>query len=218
MNTTLSVGVRAGLILAAIFIANHLIEFLAPAGNRTLNLVRGAGAVLLMLGLFGAVGSAAWARTRSMASAVLAGLSCAAVGMTAGLGFAFVFNLVFATHVAARLHDAFAASGMSDAHAFVVRNAVESISEMLVRLPVAAVVLSFGGAILNALTSTRPRGIVVLFAWLTPLLFVAGAAAIWHANSLERSARPPFVMAGVLAAGLALCSAHPVWSSLGRRS
>ncbi len=217
MNTVLSVGVRAGLMLAAVFIANHLIEFLAPAGNRTVNLVRGAGAVLLMLGLFGAAGSAAWGRTRSMASAVLAGLCCAAVGMIAGLGFAFAFNLVFEAHVVARLHDAFAASGMS-AHAFVVRNSLEAISEMVVRLPIAALVLSVAGAILNALLSTRTRGVVLASASLTPLLFVAGAAALWHADSLERSARPPFVMAGVLAAGLALCGAHPVWWSLSRRS
>ena len=39
-------------------------------------------------------------------------------------------------------------------------------------------------------------------------------ASLWYADSLERAARPPFVMAGVLTAGIALCGAHPLWSSL----
>jgi hypothetical protein len=34
---------------------------------------------------------------------------------------------------------------------------------------------------------------------------------------LDRAARPPFVMAGVLTAGIVLCGAHPIWSSLASR-
>ena len=43
-----------------------------------------------------------------------------------------------------------------------------------------------------------------------------GAAALVHADSLERAARPPFVMTGVALAGLAPCGAHPIWSALRR--
>ena len=47
-------------------------------------------------------------------------------------------------------------------------------------------------------------------------MLVTGVAALSYANSLERAARPPFVMAGVLLAGIAVSFAHPIWSALRR--
>jgi hypothetical protein len=213
----LTAGARTGLILGAIFIANHAIESFAPVGNRTVQLARGAGAVLLMLALFGAAGSAAWERTRSVMLAVLAGLWCASIAIVVALTFALTLNLTFEMHTASRLYVPFIASGMNDAGAFVVRNSLQAASEMLVRMPIAALVLSFIGSLSNAWITARPRSLVVLAAWFTPFVFVAGAIFLWYANSLERAARPPFVMAGVLTAGMALCGAHPIWSTLFRR-
>ena len=40
---------------------------------------------------------------------------------------------------------------MSDPGAFVVRNSLEAASEILVRVPIAALVLSFLGSVSNAL-------------------------------------------------------------------
>jgi ABC-type uncharacterized transport system permease subunit len=99
----------------------------------------------------------------------------------------------------------------------VVRNSLEAASEILVRMPIAALVLAFSGRLSNAWIMKLPRSLAVLAAWFTPCIFVAGAAALWYADSLDRAARPPFVMAGVLTAGIALCCAHPIWSSLSRR-
>jgi hypothetical protein len=218
VRQALIAGAQTGMMLGVVLIASHSVEWFAPFGSgRAVQVVRGAGSTLLMLGLLGAAGSAAWQRTRSVRLAVLAGLWCGLLGVLIMLSFALTLNLAFEAHVAAWLHEAFVASGMSDPGAFVVRNSLEAASEILVRVPVAASVLSFGGGLAGAWVTTWPRRLAALAAWLTPLTFAAGAASLWYADTLERAARPPFVVAGVLTAGIALCSAHPIWSSLSRR-
>lgn len=213
----LAAGAHTGVILGVILIANHAIEWFAPIETRVVQLVRGAGSVLLMLGLLGAAGSAAWLRTRSTMLAVIAGLWCGLLGVVILLSFALALNLAFEAHAESWLQEPFVASGMGDAGAFVVRNSLEAASEILVRIPIAALVLAFSGGVSSAWMIKWPRKLAVLAAWFTPLLFVAGAAALWYANSLDRAARPPFVMAGVLTAGIALCGAYPIWSSLSCR-
>lgn len=213
----LTAGAQTGLILGMVFIASHAIEWFAPFGSsRAVQLARGAGSVLLMLGLLGVAGSAAWQRTRSIRLAVVAGLWCGVLGVLILLTFALTLNLAFEAHAIAWLHQAFLASGMNDPGAFVVRNSLESASEILVRLPIAALVLSFSGSIARAWIMTWPRFLTVLAACLTPFILAAGAASLWYADSLERAGRPPFVMAGILTASIALCGAHPIWSSLSR--
>ncbi len=213
----LSAGAQTGVILGVVLIASHAMEWFAPFENRTAQLVRGAGSVLLMLGLLAAAGSAAWQRTRSSMLAVIAGLWCGSVALLILLSFALTLNLAFEAHAISWLHEPFVESGMRDSGAFVVRNSLEAAAEILVRMPIAALLLSFGGSFSNAWITARPRSLAVVAAWFTPFLFVAGAAGLWYADSLERAARPPFVMAGVLTAGIALCGAHPIWSSLFRR-
>jgi hypothetical protein len=217
VREALAAGAQTGLLLGVVLIASHLVEWFALDQTRAVQLVRGAGSVLLMLGLLGAAGSAAWQRTRSTMLAVIAGLWCGSLAVVILLSFALTLNLAFAAHAASWLHQPFVASGMGDAGAFVVRNSLEAASEILVRMPVAALALAFIGGVLNAWMTKWPRRLTVLAAWFTPFFFVAGAAALWHANSLDRAARPPFVMTGVLTAGIALCAAHPIWSSLARR-
>ncbi len=210
----LAAGAQTGVIVGVVLIASHTVEWFALDQTRVAQLVRGAGSTLLMLGLLGAAGSAAWQRTRSTTLAVIAGLWCGSLAVVIVLSFALTLNLVFEAHAAEWLHEAFVASGMSDAGAFVVRNSLEAASEILVRIPIAALVLAFGGGLSNAWMMKWPRRLNLMAAWFTPFFFVAGAAALWYADSLERATRPPFVMAGILAAGLALCGAHPIWSSL----
>jgi hypothetical protein len=216
-NVALTAGARTGLILGAVLIASHAIEWLAPVENKVVQVARGAGSVLLMLGLLGASGSAAWQRTRSFRWAVIAGLWCGSVAGLMLLSFAFTLNLAFEAHAESWLHQAFLASGMTDPGAFVVRNSLESASEILLRLPLAALALALTGSLANAWIMRR-RSLALIAAWFAPFIFVAGAAALWYADSLNREARPPFVLAGVLAAGVAVCLAHPIWSSLARTS
>jgi len=214
IREALAAGAPAGVVLGLVLISSHTIEWFGLDRNTSVQFARGAGSTLLMLGLLGSAGSAAWERTRSIGLGVIAGLWCALLGTIMLLGFAFTLNLAFETHAVAWLHDAFVASGMSDPGAFVVRNALESASEVLVRLPVAGVVLSFLGSISNAWIMPRPRSFSLFAACFVPFVFVVGVFSLWYAGSLDRAARPPFIMAGVIAAGIAVCGAHPVWSSL----
>lgn len=68
---------RTGVLMGAISIPLHAIDYFAPARNHSIDLALGAGSRLLILALFGAVGSAAWSRTRSRLWPVIAGLWCA---------------------------------------------------------------------------------------------------------------------------------------------
>ena len=213
----LAAGAQTGVILGVVLITSHTIEWFALDETSAVQLVRGAGSVLLMLGLLGVAGSAAWQRTRSIMLAVIAGLWCGSLAVVIFLSFALTLNLAFEAHAASWLREPFVLSGMADAGAFVVRNSLEAASEILVRVPIAALVLAFSGGVSNAWMMKWPRMLAVLAAWSTPFFFAAGAAALWYADSLDRAARPPFVMAGVLTAGIALCGAHPIWSSLSSR-
>jgi hypothetical protein len=212
VNLSLRDGAQLGLLLGAVHIANHVIESYVP--NRPFVLI--ISPVFLMLALFGATGSMAWQRTRSLGLSVIAGVWCAITGILITICTVFSVSLAFEGHAELQMHEAFAASGMDDPGAFLVRNMLEATSEGLVRMPIFAVFLSFIGAITNAWISGASRRTALVAACLTPFIFVVGAAALVHADSLERAARPPFVMTGVALAGLALCGAHPIWSALRR--
>ena len=205
------VGAQIGLVLSAVEIANHLVEAFVP--SRPFVLV--ISPVLLTLALLGTAGAAAWERTRSLALAVIGGVCCAIVATLITLCFAISFNLLFAARVNWQLREAFAASGMIDPGGFRVRNILEASSEILVRMPLFAICLAFAGAVIHAWMSGQSRRMLVVAAgFLAPLLFAAGAYALWHANAIERVSRPPFVISGILLTGIALCAAYPIWSVL----
>jgi len=205
------VGAQIGLIVGAVGIANHLIEAFVPARPFILII----SPVLVTLALLSMAGAVAWERTRSLVLAVIGGVCCAIVATLITLCFAISFNLLFSARVDRQLRDAFAASGMVDQAAFRIRNILESSSEILLRMPLLAICLAVTGAVIHAWMSRESRRAPVLAAGiLTPIVFAVGAAALWHANSVERAARPPFVLSGVVLTGVALCAAYPVWSAL----
>jgi hypothetical protein len=208
--TAAMVGAQIGLVVGAVQIANHLIEAFVP--TRPFVLV--ISPVLLTFALLGTAGAAAWERTGSLVPAVISGVCCAIVAALITLCFAISFNLLFALCVDWQLREAFAASGMIDRAGFRVRNILEASSEILVRMPLLAICLAFAGAIIQAWMSRESRRALVLAArFLAPFVFALGAAALWHANAIERSARPPLVLSGVLLTGIALCAAYPIWSA-----
>ena len=202
------VGAQVGLGVAAVGIANHLIEAFVPARPFVLIITP----VLLTVALLGMAGAAAWERTGSLVQAVIGGVCCAIIATLIILCFASSFNLLFAARVDWQLREAFAASGMIDRAGFRVRNILEASSEILVRMPLLAICLAFAGAAIHAWMSRESRRTLVLAArLLAPFVFTLGAAALWHANTIDRAARPPFVLSGILLTGLALCAAYPIW-------
>jgi hypothetical protein len=208
--TAAMVGAQFGLVVGAVLIANHLIEAFVP--TRAFVLI--ISPVLLMLALLGMTGAVAWERTGSLVLAVIGGVCCVIVATLVTVCFAISFNLLFAARVDWQLREAFAASGMLDRAGFRMRNILEASSEFLVRMPLLAICLAFAGAVIHAWMSRQPRRPLVLAArFLAPIVFALGAAALWHANGIERAARPPFVLSGVLLSGVALCAAYPIWST-----
>jgi len=215
----ISFGARVGLMVGLVLVASHVFEFFTPFQSRTEQLVRGAGSVLLVLGLLGMAGSATWQRSRSWRYGLLAGLWCGLTGLVIFLGFALTANLLFGAHVLARLHDAFMASGMSDSGAFLVRNSLEASSELLLQMPIASLLMSLAGSLFSAWIALHSRRLATLIAWAALAVFVSGAVTLWYADSLPRDSRPPFVLTGAMAASLALCSLYPAWSRvLGRNA
>ena len=209
-TTAAMVGAQIGLIVGAVLIANHLIEAFVPTRPFVLII----SPVLLTLALLGVAGAAAWDQTRSLVLAVIGGVCCAIVATLIALCFAISFNLLFAARVDWQLREAFAASGMIDRAGFRVRNILEASSEILIRMPLLAFCLALAGAVIQAWMSRESRRALVLAArFLAPFVFALGAAALWHANAIERAARPPFVVSGVLLSGVALCAAYPIWSA-----
>jgi len=203
------IGGVIGLLAGAILAANHAIELFVL--DRPFALV--IMPVLLVFALLGAAGSAAWKRTHSLAQGLISGLACAVITTLVLLIVGFALNLAFEVRAEIPLRDAFAKSGMSTPGAYLVRNSLETASEALVRMPVLALLLSLFGALASAVLSKRSRSVVLACTWTAPIFLVAGTALLWHANSLDRSARPPFIVLGVLLASGSLAALHPVWAA-----
>lgn len=212
----LGVGASLGYALGLVHIAHHLVEFLSPFTGPMASFALGAGHVLLALALFAVAGTAAWERTRSVGLAVAAAVWSAMVSVLILVAFAFALQLAFESQAQAGLQEPFRASGMKDAGAFLVKNSLEAASEGFVRFPVLAFFMALAGALASAWMSCRARGYALVAAWLAPLMFAAGALSLWHANSLERSLRPPFVMLGLLSTGISLAVMPATWSALRR--
>lgn len=207
--TAATVGAQIGLLVGAAAIANHLIEVFVTARPFVLII----SPVLLTLALLGTAGAAAWERTGSLLLAVIGGVCCAIVATLITLCFAISFNLLFAARLDWQLREAFATSGMIDRAGFRVRNILEASSEILIRMPLLAICLAFAGAVIHAWMRRESRRSLRLGArFLAPIVFAVGAAALWHANAIERAGRPPFVLSGVLLTGVSLCAAYPIWS------
>lgn len=205
------VGAQVGLLVGAVQIANHLIEAFVP--TRPFILI--ISPVFLTIALLGTAGAGAWERTRSLPLTVIGGICCAIVAALMTLCFAISFNLLFAARVDWQLREAFAASGMIDPGGFRVKNILEASSEILVRMPLIATCLALVGGVIHAWMSGESRRMLIAAAgFLAPLMFVLGASGLWYANTVERAARPPFVMSGVLLSGVALSAAYPIWSVL----
>jgi hypothetical protein len=213
VGLAIRLGTMAGLLLGAVLITNHVIELFVS--TRSFALV--ISPVLLALALLAATGSAATERTGSLLLAIVAGVWCAIVGTLVLLCVGLVFGLTLEARVELWLREAFATSGMNDPSGFLVQNTLEAASEALVRMPVAALFLSLFGALANAWIGKRSRTAVLVVICSAVLMFIGGAAALWYANSLPRAARPPFVLAGVLLASVAVSAAHPTWSALRHR-
>jgi hypothetical protein len=212
LNVAIRLGTMTGFLFGAVLVANHVTELLVPTRNFSLVI----GPVFLAFALLAATGSAAMERTSSLWLAAVAGVWCAMVGTLILLCVGFVLNLTCEDRCELWLRQAFAASAMKDPGGFLIRNTLEAASEGLVRMPIIALLLSLIGAGVSTWMIRRARTTVVVSICSGLLLFTVGATALSHANSLARSARPPFILGGVILTSVALSVAYPSWSAMRR--
>jgi hypothetical protein len=214
----LEAGGQAAQVIGAIFIANHIVWSFLLLSGRAAHFASGTGVTLMMLGLFGAAGSEAWSYTHSTFRAAVAGTWCASAAILFALSFAFSLNYFLDPEAIPRVRDAFAGGGLSDIGAVVARDGFRTASEDLVRMPLTAACAGLGGALAHAWLTPRSRRMLLVLAWVLPLVLVAGALVLWYSGSLDRTDRPPFIVAGTAAAFVALCGIRPVYLLLLRRT
>jgi hypothetical protein len=215
-RTALGFGAALGLVLGAVEAVNLVLETFANLSG-PLSAIAGAGAMGLMVLLFGAAGSGAFRRTDSLGLAVLAAVWCALIGAVITCLFGLAINLAFLPHQQRIFGDAYLRSGMHDPRAFVIRNTLESASSHLLLMPLVATVFGFVGGLASEFLRPLPRRVVLALALVGIVQLIASVAAIRFALTLERSQRPPWIMGGMLAGGLALASVHPLCSAVRHR-
>jgi spore maturation protein SpmA len=83
---------------------------------------------------------------------------------------------------------------MTDPSAFVIRNMLDSAIAHLLVAPVAAVIVGIASGMVCALLRSARRETAIGLGLLNVGVFDVGVTSLQWASSIERSARPPFVM------------------------
>jgi len=215
--TALRLGALAGLLLGAVAAANLALELFANL-DATWAAVAGVSQWGLMFLAFGAAGSAAYLRLRSVLLALLAAGWAALISTTLTLLAGFANALLSMPHMQQVLRGEFAQSALTDPQAFVIQNTLTSGVMHVLLAPAIALAFGLAGALAAAVLGSVRGGPARGLAALELLLGVGGVAALRYSSSLERAARPPYVMFGLLALGAAMACLHPILSALRRRA
>lgn len=215
-RVALVTGARVGWFLGLLEAMHHIAEDFGDL-RPPMPAILGVSMWGLLFLCFGIAGSTAYRKTGSLFLSMVASVWSAVVSTVALVSFAFAAGLLFMPHMQHMSAGEFAASGMSDPRAFVVRNMFDAASSHLLIAPVVAAIVGVS----SALASSRLRLVGLrtqaLFGCVCLLLLTAGIMAIRFASSLDRAARPPFIMCGLLALGISLASAYPIVSAIRQR-
>jgi hypothetical protein len=205
----LATGAHIGRWLGAVALVGHTLEVLADLPSGVMATL-GVGTWGLMFLLFSAAGSVTYRRSGSPLLAIVASTWAAIVSTTMTVAFGFAVSLMFMPRMRAILHDHYAGSGMTDVSAFVVRSTIMAATLHVWAAPVIGAAFGGAGAITAGLLKNISRNKATALAVVAVALILGGVASIRAASRLHRSRRPPFVMAGLGALGLALVAAHPL--------
>jgi hypothetical protein len=128
----------------------------------------------------------------------------------------FALGALFMSHMQQILAGEYAQSGMSDPSAFVIRYTLDSASTHLLHAPLVAALFGLVGGYSGSRLHSVQRSAAMIVGGLETGLLIGGLMALRFADTLARPERPPLVMSGLLALGIAMACAHPVVSSLRR--
>jgi len=212
-QTALRTGGWAGLLLGGVAVISLTLELFGHL-DAAWSAIAGVSQWGLMFLAFGAAGSAAFLALRSVAQALLAAVWAALVSTTITLLCGYGIALAAMPHMQQVLQSDFALSGLSDPQAFVIQNALASGVMHVLLAPWIALGFGLAGALAAAVLRFVRPAVAWTLAVVELLVALGGVAALSFSSSLERAARPTYVMAGLLALGLAMVCLYPILSAL----
>jgi hypothetical protein len=206
-------GARVGLLIGLIEVVNHWLESFGDLRS-PLPGILGVSMWGVLFLCFGAAASATYQKLGSFRLSVVASVWSAMVSTVALMLFGMTLTLLYMPHMQVVLAGDFAASGMTDPRAFVVRNLIDAASSHLLIAPGVAAIAGIFSTLIGVMLRSIGRRTLALLACSEVLVLAVGIMAIRFASSLDRSARPPYIMCGLLALGGALAAAYPVASAI----
>jgi hypothetical protein len=211
VQRALGVGARVGVLLGTGALIGHALEVFADL-RAPIPAILGVSMWGLMFLLLGLASAETYRREESMGLGIMSSVWGALISAVTTVVFAFFVGLVFMSRMQRVLAGAFVVGGMTDAHGFVIRNMLDGSSSHLLIAPAVAVLAGAASGLACSLLKSVRRRTAAALAICALLVLIGGVAALRFASSLERSARPPFVMLGLLSLGVALTSAGPVFA------
>jgi hypothetical protein len=206
-------GAGAGLVLGTAGVLGHTLEVFATL-HPPIPALLGVGMWGLMFLVLGGISAETYRREESIALGILSSVWGALISAVTAVVFAFLVGLLFMARMQQVLAGAFALSGMTEGRAFVIRNMLDGASSHLLIAPAVAVLAGSASVTTSYfLKSVRRRTAAALAACALTAL-VGGVTSLRFASSLERSARPPFVLLGLLGLGVGLTSAGPLLAAI----
>ena len=215
LETALRQGAVAGLFLGVAAAIGLGLELFAPLGS-TWGAVAGVSQWGLMFLTFGAAGSAGFFKARSLPLAVAAAGWAAVISTTLTLLCGYGIGLLAMPHMQQVLFGEFLQSGLADPQAYVIYNTLSSGTMTVLLAPVIALAFGLAGALAAALLGSVHGRPARVLASLEGALAASALAALVFANTLERAARPPYILFGLLGLGLSLVCLHPIVRALQR--
>jgi hypothetical protein len=209
VRMALGAGANVGVLLGAAAATNHFIELFVPLRS-PMPAILGASMWGLMFLLFGVASAATYRQVGSIGLGVVASVWSSLVSTVMTVIFAVSIALLFLPHMRGVLAGAFVTSGMADPDAFVVRNLFDAASSHLLLAPAVALVSGTASGLACWVLQRVSRGTAGVFSVLGLLVLASGAHALGFASSLQRHARPPFIMFGLSSLFVALASAYPL--------
>jgi len=215
VRRALQTGAASGVAIAAAAVVGHSLEVFAPL-HPPIPAVLGVGMWGLMFLLLGGAAAQTYRRRKSVVLGVLSSTWAASISSVTTVVYAFVVGLMFMSRMEQVLSGAFAVSGMTDGRAFVVRNMIDGAFSHLLIAPAVAVLAGAASLVAYTLFKSISRVAAGTLAGCALVVAAAGIAFLRFASSLERSARPVFVMVGLLLLGLGLTSLSALFAVIRR--
>ena len=200
-------GHQIGSILASAAVLFHSVEVFA-ALRPPMPAILGVSLWGLMFLLLGIAAAETARRGGSFLLSIASSLSSVLISAPVTVAYALSVGLLFMPRMVLNL---------GGGPAGVVHNMLEGAATHLLLAPVVAVAAGATSSLFySAVKSLRSRTTVALVAVAT-LVCISGLSALRVASTLERSARPPYVMLGVLSLGVSLTALAALVAALRRQ-